>query len=174
MGKAAWISKTILRKTLAALPSVVALFFLAGFPAQALALSTVNLTPVEENAAEAGQVPGSFTVSRTDDGNLAQALVVRVVVSGIATIDTDYTHVDMNWAGVDATTYAVQIPAGQSSRTITLAPNLDNIIESEDTISLQLVDYNAVYQVLEENTIEFTITDFVELIFKDSFENIEP
>jgi len=80
----------------------------------------------------------------------------------------------LNWAGVDVVTYNIQILAGDTSRTITLVPNLDNTIEGEETISIQLVNYNTSYKVLEENTIEFIIADFVELIFKDSFEGIGP
>lgn len=71
-------------------------------------------------------------------------------------------------------TYKVQILGGQTSRSVTLVPHLDNIIEGEETISIQLVDYNTSYKVVEENTIEFIIADFMELMFKDSFEDIEP
>jgi len=68
----------------------------------------------------------------------------------------------------------VRSPAGELSRTITFTPQLDNIVEGEETVSVQLTDYGAVYAAPVENTVELIIADFIELMFKDSFEEIDP
>jgi len=145
---------------------------LIGTPCLAFALSTVNLTLNDGNAAEFGQVPGRFTVSRTDDGNAAQSLNVRVAVTGMAVPDADYARPGLDWKAPN--TYDVHLAANVLSRTITLTPVLDNLIEGEETISVQLKDIGVAYTATIENTIEMTIADFVELMFRDSFEETDP
>ena len=144
------------------------------FPALAFAISTVNLTLDEGDAAEFGQVPGGFTVTRTDDGNIAQGFNVRVVVTGSATWDADYSRPGLAWAGVDANSFNVHIAANTLSTTITLTPTLDNLIEDDESIGIQLKDIGVAYTATVENKIEMIIADFREVIFKDSFEDIEP
>jgi len=63
---------------------------------------------------------------------------------------------------------------GQTTRTVTLQPILDNLIEGDENITVQLIDVDAAYTAPDENTIELIIADYVELIFMDSFEEVEP
>ncbi len=141
-------------------------------PALAVALSTVNLTLDEGNAKEFGQVPGIFTVTRTGDDNIAQGLTVRVTVTGMALLDIDYSRpgLDQIAEGV----FNVSIFGNQLTRTITLTPVPDNLIEDDETISVQLQDIGVAYTAMVENTVVLTIADFVEVIFKDSFEDPDP
>ena len=137
----------------------------------AFGLSTVTLTLVDGEAAELEQDAGSFTVTRTDDGNTAQSLVLRVHLSGTAIRDVDYLRLGMDEISVGV--FNITIFGSQLSRTITLTPILDNLIEDDETISIQLKDIGVAYTVAEENSIELVIADYVELMFKDGFENPE-
>ena len=139
-------------------------------PALAFALSTVNLTSVEENAAEFGQVAGSFTVARTDDGNIGATLRVHVMIQGLATIDADYQRSGVGNIGGEV--YYVDIFGGQLTRTISLVPLLDNLIEDDENVTIQVKDIGMAYTATNENTIELIILDFREVIFKDSLEDI--
>ena len=62
------------------------------FPIFAATIPTVTLTLDDGNASEATQDPGSFTITRTDDGSLAEALIVRVAISGNTQRDIDYSR----------------------------------------------------------------------------------
>jgi len=145
---------------------------LIGIPSFAYAISTVTLTLNDGEATEFGQDTESFTLTRTDDGNIAATLRVHVMITGSATIDADYSRAGVGPVGGDV--YYVDIFGQQLSRTITLVPNLDNLIEGEETISVQLQDIGVAYTATTENTVVMTIADFVEIVFKDSFEEIEP
>jgi hypothetical protein len=167
-------SKITAQKILKLVLMTVSGLTLVMISATAYATSTVNLTLTEGDASEAGQVPGSFKVSRTDDGNIASGLNVRVEVRGSAAWDVDYTYQGMGWAFVDDKTFTVPIPGNQLSQTVNLIPRLDNIIEGDESIAVQLLDYGAFYTAPEQNTIDLTIADFREVMFKDSFEDPEP
>ena len=97
---------------------------------------------------------------------------VRVLVNGTAVPDVDYARPGLDWKAPN--TYDVHLAANILSRTITLTPVLDNLIEGEESISVQLKDIGVAYTAAEENTIEMIIADFVDFIFKDSFEESEP
>ncbi len=173
MGMFAGYSNNFSQKAIRIVLVTILQILLIGAPSFAQALSTVNLTLNEGSAAEFAQVPGTFTVSRTDDGNITQSLTVRMTITGNANWDADYSRPGLDWAAVDANTFRVQIPANQFSQTIILTPKLDNQIEGDETIDIQLKDYGVAYTAIE-NTIDLVIADFVELMFRDSFEEVEP
>jgi hypothetical protein len=159
MGVITHNSSRFLHKSLKVALVVMLQVLLISAPSLALALSTVNLTLDEGDAAEFGQNPGSFTVSRTDDGNVATSIRVRVTITGSATIDTDYTRSGVgNLGGND---FYVDINGGQLTRTITLVPSLDNLIEGEEDITLTLQDLNSTYIVGDEVEARITISDDV-------------
>jgi hypothetical protein len=147
--------QTILKFALAAVIQISLIIA----PALAFALSTVNLTSVEENAAEFGQVPGSFTLERTDDGNVGTTLRVHVMIQGSATIDVDYQRSGVGNVGGDV--YYVDIHGGQLTRTISLLPNLDNLIEGDENVLLTLQDFNSTYIVGDDIVAEISISDDV-------------
>jgi len=99
-------------------------------PTLALAqLPTVDLILNIGDAAEAGQLTGSFTITRT--GETSQALDVIVVVSGSADQFNDYNA--SNLIHYSPPNYRLQIPGGQSSISSTITPILDNLVEGPES-----------------------------------------
>jgi hypothetical protein len=134
-------------------------------------VTEVTLTLDAGDAAEAGQLPGSFTVTRTNQGRIANTIVVRVAVTGSATSNTDYTHPDMNWTGI-SNEYLISILGNQLSRTITITPVLDAFDEEGDeTVVITLLDTGEIYTVGLQTSATITIRDFQKLIFMDGFED---
>ncbi|MDX2418697.1 MAG: hypothetical protein QNK19_14650 [Xanthomonadales bacterium] len=130
-------------------------------------LPKVDLTVGDAMAAEAGPNQGSFVISR-DGGIISQALQLRVAVSGAATIDVDYTpSPSMTW--LDGNIYRVTIPPDQLTVSILITPINDGIIEDDETVIFTLVD-DTTYTVGDAGPASIIIADFVEGIFKDSFE----
>ena len=138
-------------------------------PALAFAqLPTVNLTLGNGDASEAGPNPGSFIVSR-NGGVISQALDLRVIVTGKATFASDYsTNPDM--VRQVSNVYQLIIPPDQTEVTVLITPVQDGTDEGDETVIFTLQDTSA-YTVGESVTASITIADFVEGIFKDSFEN---
>ncbi len=87
---------------------------------------TVSIAATDEFAAEEGQDPGAFAISRV--GNITESLMVYYLVSGTAS-SADYTAA--LWGHVD-------IPAGQASATIVITPNDDEEKETDETVILTL------------------------------------
>jgi len=139
-------------------------------PALAFAqLPTVNLTLDDGDASEAGPDPGSFVVTRT--GSTAGALQLRVDVTGEAAFGTDYTpSPDMVFLG--GTWYRVTIPPDQYAVTVIITPVQDGINEGDEAVNFTLVGDGLTYTVGEPANATITISDFVEGIFKDSFEDL--
>jgi predicted extracellular nuclease len=90
-------------------------------------LPTVSIAAQDANAAEAGQDPGTFRITRT--GDTTNSLTVNYTVSGTSTNGTDYTP---------TLTGAATIAAGQSFVDITITPVDDALIEGNETLSLTL------------------------------------
>ena len=88
---------------------------------------------------EFGQTPGSFTLTRSENGNIGAGIRVHVIMQGSATIDVDYQRSGVGNIGGEV--YYVDIYGGQLTRTISLVPILDNLIEGEEAISVQLQGY---------------------------------
>src|SRR5262249_60352472 len=99
---------------------------LIGSPGTVGASSTpvVSITATDANAAEAGQDPGTFRISRT--GSTVSALTVSyTIATGAGQADSsDYTP---------TLTSAVTIPSSQSFVDITITPVDDALVEGRET-----------------------------------------
>jgi hypothetical protein len=141
------------------------------FPVLALAqLPIVNLTLGDGNASEAGPDPGSFVHTRT--GSTTEALLLDVDVQGTATFNADYST-NPAMVRLGGTVYRVTIPPDQLTATATITPVMDGINEGDETVNFTLMDDNLTYTVGEPANATINIADFVEGIFKDSFEDLE-
>jgi hypothetical protein len=128
----------------------------------------VTLSVADGVASEAGPDPGSFTVTRSEGGIFAEALLVWVRVTGSATLDNDYPNPDMVYKGSNI--YELTIQPEQFTATIIITPVQDGIIETDETVIFTLEGQNT-YRVGEAVSASISIADFVEGIFKDSFES---
>lgn len=93
---------------------------------------TVTVTASDPDAAETGLDPGVFTIIRS--GDASTALTVSYTISGSALNGTDYT----------ALPASVEIPAGATSATLTIAPIDDSNREGTETVTVTL-SQNALY-----------------------------
>ena len=153
------------------MPSLKIIIYFCAFLfvcSNASALPTVSITEVDEEAAEAGQVTGSFTVTRTGDENPEQILQVYFIFGPSA------EGQDFNFsAGLgyhNATTRHVTIPANEFSATVTITPIMDSNEEEGDEIVVINLSDRITHTLGTPKTAEITIADFVNLVFKDSFE----
>ncbi len=89
--------------------------------------STVSVVAGPNPAAEEGQVPGTFTITRAG-GNINTALSVKFTLTGTATNGVDYQTL-----GTSAL-----IPANQTSVTVTVIPIDDDLIEGDETVVLTI------------------------------------
>jgi len=128
----------------------------------------VTLSVKDEVASESGPNPGSFIVTRSDGGIFADPLPVLVMISGTAKFDQDYSNPGMIWKGSNV--YELTIQPGQFTATIIITPIQDGIIETDETVIFTLEGQNT-YRVGEPVSASISIADFVEGIFKDSFES---
>jgi uncharacterized protein len=106
----------------------------------------VSITTPDATAAEAGQEPGSFRITRT--GDTTSVLTVSYTLTGTATSD-DYTP---------ALTGTATFAAGQSFVDISITPVDDGLTEVSETVTLTLVD-GANYDLGTANTATVTIAD---------------
>jgi hypothetical protein len=136
-------------------------------------VAVVTLAVNDDQAAEAGPQTGSFTVTRSANGNTATPLEVWVTVSGSATHNSDYTV--SPWSLRGGGDFSINIPGGQLAQVVTLTPVFDQLIEGDETFAVQLRppgDVNNDYTIGAQANGQITIRDFVQLIFKDSFEDL--
>lgn len=94
----------------------------------------VSIAVTDANAAEANRDPGVFTVSRATAATTP--VTVRYTVTGTATSGADF----------NALSGTVDIPANQTSATITITPIDDTAVESNETIIVTL-SANAAYEL---------------------------
>ncbi|MDP5337031.1 MAG: esterase-like activity of phytase family protein, partial [Nodularia sp. (in: cyanobacteria)] len=118
-----------------------------------LATPVVSIESLVIDAAETGNQPGVFRISRV--GNTSKSLIVNYTVEGTATNNVDYN----NLTGV------ATIAAGQTFVDVTVTPVDDNFVEGDETVILNLVD-QAEYVLDISNTATVTIADndFVPLV----------
>ncbi|MGI0486316.1 Calx-beta domain-containing protein [Pantanalinema rosaneae CENA516] len=96
-------------------------------------LPIVSVSVSDGDVSEAGNNPGTFTITRT--GDTTDALIVSYIVGGTAAINgSDYTP---------TLTGTATIPAGQSSVTITITPIDDLEVEGDETVNLTLTSSTA-------------------------------
>ncbi|HEX7863039.1 MAG TPA: fibronectin type III domain-containing protein, partial [Verrucomicrobiae bacterium] len=90
------------------------------------ALPVVTISADDANAAEPGTDPGTFKLVR----NVADAspLTVDLLIGGTAQNGTDYRSLSGS----------AQIPAGSTTETISIVPLTDNLIEGEETVTIEI------------------------------------
>ncbi|WP_414527011.1 phytase [Nodularia chucula] len=117
-----------------------------------LATPVVSIVATAPDAAETGNQPGVFRISRV--GNTSKSLTINYSVDGTATNGVDYNSLSGT----------ATIAAGQTFVDVTVIPVDDNLVEGDETVILSLVD-QAEY-VLDINTATVTIADndFVPLV----------
>ena len=116
---------------------------------------TVALAATVPRAAEAGLVPGRFTLTRT--GSDVEPLIVALVPpAGTATLTTDYTFSPALTAGSPYNT--VTIPAGAATLNLVVTPVNDTAAEGPETITLQL-GLDSAYAVEGSPTATVTLDD---------------
>jgi hypothetical protein len=113
-------------------------------------VTTVNMTATDATASEPGGDIGTFTFTRTTDGNPVAGLSVFFTISGSAGNGVDYQAIGGS----------VFIPANQTSVTLNITPFADNSTEGAETISLTLTPNNA-YHVGASNAGTVSIADSV-------------
>ncbi|HEY9660191.1 MAG TPA: Calx-beta domain-containing protein, partial [Allocoleopsis sp.] len=114
------------------------------------AVPIVAISATDATAAEAGQDPGTFRITRT--GDLTNALTVNYTIAtgaGQAANETDYTP---------TLTGTATIAAGQTFVDITITPVDDTAVEGNETITLTLAD-TADYDLGASSTATVTIAD---------------
>jgi hypothetical protein len=92
------------------------------------ALPVVTIAASDSTATESGPTTGTFRVSRT--GGTGSALTVFYTLGGTAVSGTDYT--------LSPAPSSVTIPAGASSKTITVTPINDVVMEGNETVVMTL------------------------------------
>ncbi|MCC5639339.1 phytase [Nostoc sp. CHAB 5844] len=92
------------------------------------ATSVLSITSTTPEAAEADLTAGTFRISRA--GSTTNALTFDYTVGGTATNGSDY----------DSLTGTATIASGQSYVDISVQPIDDNLVESNETVTLTLVD----------------------------------
>ncbi len=135
-------------------------------------VAVVTLTLNDGDLAEAGQNPGEFTVTRSDNGAINQPLDVFVELSGMATIGPDYFISGATlWI---SPTYFITIAAENFDVSVMVTPKTDDMLEGDETVVWTLIDTKDVtndYFPGDQKSVEMTIRDFTEKVFKDSFED---
>ena len=106
----------------------------------------VTITAPDATATEAGSTTGQVRVSRTG-GNTAQALTVSYTVSGTATPGSDYS----------ALSGSVTILANTLTRTLTITPLNDTLVENNETIVVSLAPSSA-YSIGTPNSATVTLS----------------
>ncbi|WP_445240352.1 Calx-beta domain-containing protein [Microcoleus vaginatus] len=123
---------------------------ITGTPGGGEPTTTVTLQATDANAAEAGQEPGTFRITRTGDTSAPLSVNYTVATgTGQATNGTDYTP---NLTGI------ATIDAGQSFVDLAIAPVDDSAVEGNETITLNLVDTSD-YDLGGSSTGTVTIAD---------------
>ena len=150
----------------------ISLALVIGFSINAMAQSTVILTLDDGFASEVTPDSGSFTVTRTDDGNIAEALTVQIDIGGTALRDVDYARSGLDWPGGDA--FFATIPAGQQIETVTITPYQDNLVEADETATFTLLGLGDDYIVGLDTEVSINIADDTDLVFNNSFDRPNP
>ena len=113
---------------------------------------TVSVSASDDQAAEDGLDPGTFTFTRTQDGAFNTTLRVFFTLSGTAARNSDYSLSPNTPSSVD-------ILAGNTSATLIVTPIADNLVEGNEIVIATLRD-NAAYQIDTNNQVDqITISD---------------
>jgi hypothetical protein len=132
----------------------------------------VTMTLDDGELAEANLDPGSFTVTRSNQGNVAAALTVYLTFAGTAVNGTDYDTTEQHYVG-GTNNRRMVIPADQLSLTSVITPRKDNLVEGEEAAIFTLGSDDSQYILGSDIQVEMTIADLVDLMFSDGFEEPE-
>jgi hypothetical protein len=113
-------------------------------------VTTVNVTATDNAASEPGTDTATLTFTRTTAGNPAAALSVFYTIGGSAINGNDYSAIGS----------VVNIPANQTSATVTLTPFADNNVEGAETMTVTILANNG-YAIGASNAATITIADSV-------------
>ncbi|MEA5502277.1 ELWxxDGT repeat protein, partial [Halotia wernerae UHCC 0503] len=106
----------------------------------------VSITAIDANAAEAGNEPAVFRISRI--GDTSTALTVKYNIDGTATNGQDYNQL----------TGSINIAAGQSFVDLAITPISDTFPEGSETVSVTLFDQYYQYYVVDSSANAATAT----------------
>ena len=103
------------------------------------------------------------------NGFVSASLKVNINVTGTATRNVDYPLNGTTSLG--AGIYRFTIPAGQLTLPYVIKGHQDGIVEGDETVIFTLTDGDKTYRIGAPETASITIKDYIEGIFKDSFED---
>jgi hypothetical protein len=106
---------------------------------------TVSIVPVFAQVAESGGAVGAFQVSRT--GPTTAALTVNFKEIGNATSTSVLSTQPTALTDFTALAASTQLAIGQSTKTITLTPTADAVVEGDETVGLLIYGPNENYTV---------------------------
>ena len=153
----------------------VGTFFLLILCTNAMAQPVVNITTTDMVASEAGPTSVSFTISRSNQGDVSKSLTVFYLAEGTATWSEAQFSSDYILApyGLQArpNLINVAIPADELSVNVTLTVNRDNRIEGTETAILTLQG-TASYTLGDNQAVQFDITDDVAEISISSVDTV--
>jgi hypothetical protein len=136
-------------------------------------VAKISISSFDSVATEAGPTTASFTISRTDQGNVSQPMTVFYRAEGTATWTENQSLSDylLSPYGLQArpNLINVTIPADKFSVTVILTPRFDGIEEGDEEAIITLQERD-VYTLGNPISQQITIVDFRELMFKDGFE----
>ncbi len=89
--------------------------------------TTVNIFPIDADAAEFGPDEGAFMITRTGDTNFD--FFVQLAITGIASNGVDYVTI----------TNAILLPASSNDVTIVIRPFLDNRTEGDEDVTITIL-----------------------------------
>ncbi|MEG4115375.1 MULTISPECIES: Calx-beta domain-containing protein [unclassified Microcoleus] len=115
-------------------------------------LPTVSIAAIDEAAAETGNNPATFRISRT--GESRGNLTVSLAIDGTSTNPTkpsDYTF-SGGGASVNSSNVSVTIPDGQNFVDVSLTAVDDIQAEAQETLKLKLADGNYQIDANQNNT----------------------
>ena len=120
---------------------------------------------------EANLGTAQVTVTRSDQGKVADALNIYFTFAGSATRNADYSFTGMIFYGGNI--YYITIPAELLSASAILTPVRDLVLEGDETLTFTLQEgaaYGSGYSAEPNITVDIVILDLVDVVFKDGFE----
>ncbi|MDJ0653550.1 MAG: Calx-beta domain-containing protein [Xanthomonadales bacterium] len=127
----------------------------------------VTIEATDPDASERGLDPGTFTISRSPNGNTGAPLSINVDVGGTASLNADYTAQGL-FAG---SPFSVSIPGGSLTTDLTIRPRSDNPDdEGDETIEVSI--QSGSYFQGAQNVATITLADLLDFLFADSYEAI--
>ena len=119
-----------------------------------VASPSITLAVSPSSVTEDGTANIIYTFTRT--GAITNALTVNYGIAGTATFNNDYTQIGAT--SFTGTTGSITFAAGASTKTLTIDPTADTIVESNETVALTLASGTG-YTVGTTTAVTGTITN---------------